>query len=64
MITKYDFIFLIYNLYFSDIMDSSVLSTFRKLKGSVDELRGGADAAALISLNFNYCGIGYIDSWR
>merc|ERR1740131_792534 len=48
----------------NDIMDSSVLTTFRNLKSSVEELRGGADAAALISLDFNYCGIGYMDSWR
>ena len=41
-----------------------MLSAFRNLKGNVEALRGGADAAALIIDDFAYCGIGYLDSWR
>jgi len=37
---------------------------FRDLKGNSEALRGGADAAALLVKRFNYCGIGYVDSWR
>ena len=37
---------------------------FRDLKGNSEALRGGADAAALLVRRFNYCGIGYVDSWR
>lgn len=43
---------------------SEMLSAFRSYKGTVEELRGGADAAALILGSFAYCGIGYLDSWR
>ena len=48
-----------------DIEDGSdMLSTFANYKGSDDALRGSADAAALILLDFEYCGIGYVDTWR
>jgi len=43
---------------------SEMLSAFKNLKGNVEALRGGADAAALIIDDFAYCGIGYLDSWR
>ena len=33
-------------------------------KSSPAALRGGADAAALIVNMFNFCGLGYLDSWR
>ena len=41
-----------------------MLTAFKNYKGTVEELRGGADAAALILGSFDYCGIGYLDSWR
>jgi len=48
-----------------DIEDGSdMLSTFASYKGTDDALRGSADAAALILLDFEYCGIGYVDTWR
>ena len=48
-----------------DIKDSSeMLSTFARYKGTPDALRGSADAAALILLNFDACGRAYIDTWR
>jgi len=43
---------------------SAMLTAFQTYKGTVAELRGGADAAALILGDFAYCGIGYLDSWR
>ena len=48
-----------------DIQDGSdMLSTFASYKKTPDALRGTADAAALILLNFDVCGIAYIDTWR
>lgn len=48
----------------NDIADGGeMLSTFRTYKGSVEALHGGADASALIVNSFNYCGIGYLNSW-
>jgi len=47
-----------------DERGSAMLTTFKNYKGSVEALRGGADAAALIMGSYNYCGIGYLDSWR
>ncbi len=42
----------------------AMLKAFKNYKGTVAELRGGADAAALILGDFEYCGIGEVDSWR
>jgi len=49
----------------NDIADGrNMIYTFRSHKGTTAALRGGADAAALIVKSFNYCGIGFVDSWR
>ena len=40
-----------------------MLSKFAKYKGSTKDLRGSADAAALLLLKTSSCGCGYIDSW-
>jgi len=48
-----------------DIRDAeAMLMAFARLKGSTEELRGSADAAALLVQNFNSCGIAYVDTWR
>ena len=41
---------------------STMLTNFRNMKSSVAELRGGADVAAILVNNFDYCGIGYVNT--
>ncbi len=66
--TRVKFYTLNENILFSLLSDmnggSTMLTAFQTYKGTVAELRGGADAAALILGDFAYCGIGYLDSWR
>jgi len=48
-----------------DVYDSSkMLDTFTYMKGSVEKLRGSADAAALFVKKFKGCGKAYLDGWR
>ena len=51
-----------------DIRDgNAMLNTFANYKGTsspASALRGSADAAALILLNFDSCGKAYKDTWR
>jgi len=44
----------------ANITDDSSLDDFRNMKSSVDELRGSADAALLLVLNMDYCGVAKI----
>ena len=45
----------------NDIADTSTfISTFSQMKGTVSDLRNTADAAVLMALNFNSCGVGYL----
>jgi hypothetical protein len=41
---------------------SAILSAFRTMKGTVANLRGSADSAALLVRTFNSCGIGYLNT--
>ena len=48
----------------SDIADTSTfLTTFRNMKGTTTDLRNTADAAALLALNFNSCGVAYLATY-
>ena len=66
--TRMKFYTLNENILFSLLSDMNggraMLKAFKNYKGTVAELRGGADAAALILGDFEYCGIGEVDSWR
>ena len=44
-----------------DASASTVLTNFKNMKGSVAELRGSADAAAILVNDFDSCGIGYLN---
>ena len=44
-----------------DASASTTLTNFKNMKGSVSELRGSADAAAILVNNFDSCGIGYLN---
>ena len=41
---------------------SDMLSNFANMKSSSSELRGGADAAAILVDNFQACGVGYLNT--
>merc|ERR1711915_341673 len=43
---------------------STMLASFRNYKSSTEELRGSADAAALLFIKTSSCGRGYLDSWK
>ncbi len=54
-----------FTITFSDIYDGGLMWTaFQNYKNSIEELRGGADVAALIVQKFQYCGLGITGSWR
>merc|ERR1711892_1162833 len=40
-----------------------MFNTFVKFKGTAEDLRGSADAAALLLIDTSSCGRGYLDSW-
>merc|ERR1711892_694903 len=41
-----------------------LLEKFINYKGTLEALRGSADAAALYYIRSNYCGVGAMDAWR
>jgi len=46
-----------------DADSSALMKSFKTYKGTVEELRGTADAAALLFIRSDTCGLGYLDSW-
>merc|ERR1719450_1849589 len=47
-----------------DIADTSTfISTFANMKGSTSALRNTADAAYLLAVDFNSCGVGYLATY-
>merc|ERR1712130_1052015 len=48
----------------NDIQDTSdFISAFANMKPTTAELRNTADAAALLSVDFNSCGVAYLNTW-
>ena len=49
----------------NDIADSStLLRSFRDMKGTTTALRNTADAAALLAKDFNSCGVAYLAQYN
>ena len=46
----------------NDQYGTGIIATFARMKGSTAALRGTADAAALLVLRFDYCGVGYLNT--